>query len=124
MMIVDPGHDYELNTLDGRGGTVPLTFVKREGPHYPGNVGSHPGTTSQEVLRALLDRALYVQRQIPCIETEMAIHHLQAVIALFEIRAKRVKGRHYNANLISTEVCQTCEWCGHVDCDIIHEPRV
>jgi hypothetical protein len=50
---LDPGHRYALANLDGDGEDM-LTFVKREGMLYPGNVGSHAGTTMQEVLRALI----------------------------------------------------------------------
>jgi hypothetical protein len=48
MKVIDPGHYYELNVLDG---DLPLPaylrFVKREGPGYPGNKDHYPGTTCQ-----------------------------------------------------------------------------
>lgn len=43
MQVIDPGHDYNLATLDGDGSSVRLTFVKREGPGFPGNIGCYPG---------------------------------------------------------------------------------
>lgn len=55
MKVIDPGHVYDLRSLDGEQ-LNRLVFVKREGPSYPGNVGHYPGTTMQEVLRALIDR--------------------------------------------------------------------
>lgn len=52
MRVVDPGHVYDLVSLDG-GQVHRLTFVKRLGERYPGNVGfPHAGTNMQEVLRA------------------------------------------------------------------------
>ena len=79
--VIDPGHVYDLRRLDGPG-VERLTFVKREGPRYPGNVGKHPGTTMQEVIRALIDRAEYVNAQIPNAETEAAIQReLESVFA-------------------------------------------
>jgi hypothetical protein len=59
MKVLEAGHKYELLSLDG-GEPQILTFVKREGEGYPGNVGHHPGTTLQEVLRAEIDRGMYV----------------------------------------------------------------
>jgi hypothetical protein len=52
MKIIDPGHKYELDQLDGEGKEI-LTFVKRDTPseRYPGNQGHYPGTNMQEVLR-------------------------------------------------------------------------
>lgn len=121
MKIVEPGHLYVLDELDGEL-SQHLIFVKREGPHYPGNVGAHPGTTSQEVLRALIDRARYVNRQILCVETECAIGLLQTALALFEMRAKRVKGQGLNqvTTIAGLLVAPTCLTCGHVYCTENH----
>jgi hypothetical protein len=121
MRVIDPGHRYELMSLDGEHKQV-LTFVKRIGEHYPGNFGEpHPGTTMQDVVRALLDRARYVNRQIPCVETELAIGHFQAIIALFELRAKRVKGKYLReASVAAIEDAQVCVTCGHISCSEFH----
>lgn len=61
MTVIDPGHEYLMDSLDGEQ-TNRLVFVKRQGVKYPGNVGAHPGTTMQEVLRALLERLKYVNQ--------------------------------------------------------------
>jgi hypothetical protein len=45
MRIIDPGHDYILSVYDGEG-EQRLTFMKREGPGFPGNIGHYPGTNS------------------------------------------------------------------------------
>lgn len=42
MKVVDPGHVFELDTLDGRkpyGGPMLLWFLKRVGEKFPGNGG-------------------------------------------------------------------------------------
>ncbi len=44
MKIVDLGHEYTLDSLDGECENR-VIFVKREGDGYPGNTGCHPGTT-------------------------------------------------------------------------------
>jgi hypothetical protein len=67
MKILDHGHSYELANLDDPDHEVPpvlLYFVKREGDGYPGNVGHHAGTNMQEVMRALIDRLLYLDKQV------------------------------------------------------------
>lgn len=122
MRIIDPGHFYLLDVLDGyasddwgRG----LLFVKRVGDKYPGNAPpAHYGTTSQEVLRALIDRSEYVNRQIPCAETEAAIGLLNAALLLFEVRAKRVNGSNLDVGTLAEVVTGvTCPSCGHVKCE-------
>jgi G3E family GTPase len=49
MRVIEPGHVYELDTLDGAGEKQRLVFVNRE----PGT--EHAGTQTQEVLRATID---------------------------------------------------------------------
>lgn len=118
MNVIDPGHMYDLDTLDGDGSRVRLTFVKREGRDYPGNKGSYAGTTMQEVLRALIERCLYVDRQKPCCETEAACELLKAAIVLLELRAARRHGRALDAASVEDVVDgNTCIKCGHVGCE-------
>lgn len=117
MRVLDPGHDYVLLSLDGDA-PQRLTFVKREGPGFPGNVGSHPGTTMQEVLRALIERAEYVNNQVPCAETEAAGELMKSALLVLELRAAR---RHERVapeletldEAISGPFCQKC---GHIGC--------
>lgn len=116
MKVVDPGHCYLLDSLDGDAPQT-LIFVKRQGAKYPGNIGSHPGTTMQEVLRALVERAEYVNAQWPCAETQLAIGQLKAAIYLFEVRAARTHGRVLAAPLPDVVSGATrCPACGHVGC--------
>lgn len=120
MKILDEGHAFELESLDGDW-TQQLLFVKREGKHYPGNIGSHPGTTMQEVLRALISRADYVNQQIPCLETEVGINAMKTALIMFEMRAKRVKLKQLKENTIDAVLkAVVCTVCGHVSCTEQH----
>lgn len=58
MDIIEPGHVYNLQHLDGCGKTQ-LIFVAREAER------KHEGTTNQEVIRALIDRVLYLDQILP-----------------------------------------------------------
>lgn len=120
MEVVDPGHMYILRELDSGSFVIPqiLTFVKREGEGYPGNDGSHPGTTTQEVLRALIDRTQYVHRQIPHWSNLVVLASLREAIVLLESRAAERHGRifpSYDPNFI--EMVPVCAKCGHVGCE-------
>lgn len=118
MRVLDPGHEYLLGSLDG-GEPVRLTFVKREGEGYPGNVGHHPGTTIQEVCRALIERLEYVNRQIPCEEDTEAVGHLRDVIWLLEGRAAHRHGRLWPGDVAKGDIehYAVCPECGHIGCD-------
>lgn len=125
MRVVDPGHTYALRVLDefSASGEVvqPLVFVKREGPGYPGNVGHHSGTTTQEVLRALIDRAKYVNGQIPDGRNLDAIHHMREAIYALERRAAERHGRldefeELTELKAAIEELPTCAKCNHIGC--------
>ena len=49
MKVIEPGHIYDLNTLDGDGSPLRLVFVNREAGT------EHSGTQTQEVLRTQVD---------------------------------------------------------------------
>lgn len=123
MKIIDPGHEYEVASLDG---DLPqkIVFVKREGPGYPGNVGSHPGTTIQEVLRVCIDRLFYVYEQTPCAETEAAANQLVTAILLLELRAKRRKNKALDLKgCLTIDWLETCATCGHINCEEQHASK-
>lgn len=115
MKVLDPGHRYELAHLDGEGMSV-LQFVKREGDKYPGNVGHCEGTTIQEVLRALIHRAAYVNSQISCPETSDSIYHMAQAIYVLERRAARLHGRP-DPGLDESVFGVPCRGCMHVGCN-------
>lgn len=123
MDVIDPGHFYSLKILDRDPMSKKeqlLSFVKREGPGYPGNTSHHEGTTTQEVLRALIDRAQYVNNQIPHRANDHAIWHFRNVIYDLE---KRAAERHHRLEIFETmfdidliETYPTCDKCNHIGC--------
>lgn len=119
MKVIDPGHSYELQTYDGTG-AQPLVFMKREGPGYPFNVGHYPGTNCQEVMRALIDRVTYLDRQVPCAENQIALAGLRSALYAFEIRAARRHKRELPTFGAEVECAATCDVCGHIQCGQNH----
>jgi hypothetical protein len=120
MKVLDPGHSYELHQLDGDG-VERLTFVKRCNPpeKFPGNVNAYSGTTSQEVIRALIDRAQYVHRQIPHDSNIFTIDVLREAMLSLELRAAERHGRHLTPSMVRADIENepTCSECRH----ILHE---
>lgn len=106
-----------LDSLDGDY-LQQLVFVKRSGERYPGNIDSHPGTTTQEVLRALIERADYVNKQIPCSETQLAKSLMETALYLLEVRAARCHNRILTASIedIISGIGK-CVKCGHIGCN-------
>lgn len=126
MKVLDPGHEYELDWLDGQPGEYEdgfkpnqLIFVKREGEVYPGNVGYHPGTTLQEILRACIDRVKYLDGQIHDELNVWVLKDLRHAIMLLELRAARRHGRNL-AEVVTDpygiERLPVCSKCLHIGC--------
>lgn len=81
MKVVVPGHDYELDHLDGDNKTR-LQFVSRPPLH------DHiEGVTNQEVIRALIDRVKVLDSEVRWEGNDKILWHLRMVIALHEARA-------------------------------------
>lgn len=121
MKVLDPGHRYQLASLDKKWWhfwkrPITLRFVKREGPGYPGNVGHYPGTNLQEVLRALIDRVYYLDGQISCEENDLILWHLRCSLQGLEDRAARRHGRDLDNFTGWIEFEPTCSLCGHIGC--------
>ena len=127
MKVIDPGHQYELHWLDGERpafmDAARLRFVKREGEKFPGNVGSHSGTTLQEVLRACCNRLRYVAKQGEQLQhpennyTLEALGHLREAIRCLEVRAAKRHGRQFGMTLDEAEFGIFCKECGHTGCE-------
>lgn len=115
MKILDPGHMYDLESLDNYRSINRLQFVKREGERYPGNNSNYPGTNIQDVARVLIDRCKYLNHQIPCYETVSAIVHLREVIYQLEKRHARIKNREL-PKVDEIELIPFCHFCGHIFC--------
>lgn len=115
MYTIDPGHRYRLFHLDGTRSTF-LQFVKRVGAKFPGNAPPvSQGTTLQEVYRACLERAMHLQGQAPCDETEGVIKLTIHAIRLLEGRAARLHGRP-EPPLREMIEGPFCGACGHAGC--------
>jgi hypothetical protein len=129
MKILDPGHRYALDQLDTHrpftesGLTQTLRFVKRIGSKFPGNdPPGYEGTTTQEVLRALIDRTRYVDAQDPHDDNAGVLTALRSALTLLERRAALRRGDHAAAVRIMftqshIETLQICQVCGHVMCE-------
>jgi len=87
MRILEDGHIYELNELDRNRNDESrlqrLTFVARE-PH---NNRVHAGTTTQEVIRALISRTKYCDNCLRWDGNDQIIYHLRMALVLHEARA-------------------------------------
>ena len=114
--VVEAGHIYALSQLDGSAEEI-LTFVKREGPGYPGNVGSHAGTNMQEVIRCLIDRTKYLEAQIHDKGNRDVIEGLRDALFALETRAAERHGRALPLFGDDLELRATCEVCGHIGCE-------
>ncbi len=118
MKIKDCGHVYTLDALDG-GAEQEIRFVKRVGDGFPFNhAPAYGGTNCQEVLRVLIDRVDYLQRQKPCAESESISALLKTALMLFESRAARLHGHTLELrDLMECVSSTTCSTCGHVKCE-------
>ena len=126
MKIIEPGHVYGLRWLDRLSNDGwdderdrILRFVKREGENYPGNVGHHPGTTLQEVLRACIDRVEYLDGQIHDDLNNEVLRDLRHAILMLELRAARRHGRNLarsTSDYFNIEKLPVCLKCLHIGC--------
>lgn len=83
MKILEPGHIYALDWLDGipEGDTNLLVFVNRE------DGTEHPGAQTQEVIRALIDRTRHCDKCLRWEGNDQIVYHLRMALALHESRA-------------------------------------
>ncbi len=79
MKVIEAGHIYKLNCLDGDDTEI-LTFVNRED-------NPHPGTVTQEVIRALIDRTQHCDGCLRWEGNDKIIYHLRMALVLHESRA-------------------------------------
>jgi hypothetical protein len=126
VIALDPGHRYALDTLDAQIPTVEiLRFVKRTGLKYPGNHDpACSGTTTQEVIRALIDRQRYVDNQRPDVANEHVVTSLRNALRLLEVRAAHERDDTGAAlvinNMNTPETEPVCAGCGHLLCRRSH----
>lgn len=79
MKVIEPGHIYELSSLDGELKQL-LTFVNRE-------ENKHPGTQTQDVLRCLINRTQHCDMCLRWEYNDKIIYHLRMALAYHEARA-------------------------------------
>jgi hypothetical protein len=89
MRTIDPGHIYDLSQ-QGTHEKQRLTFLKRSTGCVT-HPNEHPGVLTQEVIRCLIDRSVYLNDLLPCEETQRAIEALQEALYWYEARAYRRK---------------------------------
>lgn len=113
MRIIDSGHLYEVENTAGKG-TQQIQFVKRRGwdAELLPKKEQIEGTQSQELLRVLIDRTLYLHAEQPWSENVKIVHHLRDALRLYESRAAR---RHIE-KLSMPERHSPCKSCGHLMC--------
>lgn len=87
MKVLEKGHIYQPNNRGKITGATmecleqKITFINKE----PGS--EHPGTTTQEVIRILLDRTRHCNNCLPHPNNERVIYHLRMALGLHEARA-------------------------------------
>ena len=86
MKIIVAGHEYELMNAEGSRIIGTLFFVHKK-------VGANgklelvkDGTTTEEVLRVLIDRLEHLQSKVPCKENRVAIMALTKALEALEKR--------------------------------------
>lgn len=86
MRVIEKGHIYEpRNRIEG-GQSVPMenqtiTFINKEYGK------EHDGTTTQEVIRILIDRTRHCANCMPHPNNERIVYHLRMALVLHEARA-------------------------------------
>lgn len=113
MIVVMPGHVYDVQNVDGDG-TQRVAFVLRrdEEARLLPTGERDEGILAQELLRVLIDRTLYLNAEAPCVENVGIVDRLRECLRLFETRAAR---RTIEA-LPMPELQDVCEECQHVLC--------
>lgn len=94
MEVIEAGHVYALAHLESEGSEL-LTFIRRSSRAIQ-HPTEHPGTNTQEVLRALIDRTKYLDNIIDAIENDDALYHLRMALLCYEARAYRRKQEKLN----------------------------
>lgn len=114
MKELDPGHRYELLTLDGET-RQELRFVKRVGDRYPGN------TELQNIIRDCYARVAYIDQQASAREHLATLQRIEDCLWLLKGQAAGEHTRPYRHAPIFACPAPMCEQCGHTDCEHARE---
>jgi len=109
MKIIEPGHIYELNWLDrnlnpsydAENPTANrIIFVNRE------KGTEHPGTQTQEVIRALINRTQHCDNCLRWKGNDLIVYHLRMALILHEARAleRKTEKGYIKPELIITDL--------------------
>ena len=117
MKIIDPGHLYALDSLDG---DCPqrIQFVKR----FRGTE-NRPGTYNQDILRVLVDRVHRLEEEAPWAGNLEILRHLRMALVLHEARAlcRKVEKRsivpRVCGGVLQGRTFQIGAIVEHVDCE-------
>ena len=82
MKIIDRGHKYRLNNLKTNGNQL-ICFYK---DGKINNTKTKKGTSNQEVLRVLIDRVSFLEKQKHHYLNKRIIKHLRKALILHEMR--------------------------------------
>lgn len=113
MRVVEPGHIYEVANADGDD-EQRIVFVRRrdsDAERLPDDQG-HEGILSQELLRVLINRTLYLNDEDPCTEDVEIVHKLRDCLKAYESRA----ARRSIEKLSMPERTDGCDICHHLLC--------
>lgn len=86
MRVIKPGHRYELQNL--KSPTLTILQFYQDGKIHGEAVD---GPSTQEVLRACIERVKSLDGEKPYPRNAEAVAHLRAAILIFEIRALEIK---------------------------------
>lgn len=121
MKIIEPGHIYDVENVDGPG-TQRITFVRRRS--HDGRLlrdaSRHAGILCQELLRVVIDRTRYLNDEDPCHEDVEIINALRGALRSFEARA----ARRTIEKMPMPELADACPICHHLLCDHRHDDRL
>ena len=89
MRAITPGHKYELSSFENPKHTQLLQFIEKDVAMNTIN----DGTTNEEVLEMLIDRARVLQAKLPSRETALAITKMEEALMWFNKRTADRKAR-------------------------------
>lgn len=114
MRVLEAGHIYELEQLDGDGKPLVITFVKRDNVYSD---AKHEGTQTQEVLRViivLIDRTNHCDNCLPWegnykIIKAMSEGQRQSRLAII-FHEQRVLERRFSENAETVPIAEDGHW--------------
>lgn len=106
MIIITPGHCYDLRNLKSKGYTR-LQFFQDGKIHGGRDVA---GTSCQEVIRALIDRVQVLHKEKPWWGNRFILIFLRKALVLFETRAIEMKIEDEGLEVEDMSVARDGHW--------------